>query len=77
MKEPETIPTSQTPDNAARGSAESGCFCSEDEGLRCERRCRTRASHCRAPSVIRNFLQAKSSGRVADGAFTVLMFCAG
>jgi phosphate transport system permease protein len=29
------------------------------------------------PSVIRNFLQAKSSGRVADGAFTALMLVCG
>jgi phosphate transport system permease protein len=77
MKEPETIPISREPETA-ENSATAGsrvpmikAFVPKAAtGLEMP-------TIVSAPSAIRNFLQAKSSGRIADGVFTGLMLLCG
>lgn len=77
MKEPETIPTSQTPDNAAEAPPSPAASVPKLRAFVASAAAGPEPVTAVAPSVIRNFLQAKSSGRVADGAFTVLMLLCG
>jgi phosphate transport system permease protein len=77
MKEPETIPTSQTPDNAAEAPPSPAASVPKWRAFVASAAAGPEPVNAVAPSVIRNFLQAKSSGRVADGAFTVLMLLCG
>ncbi len=78
MSEPETIPTSQAPSETAEVKQSPAplvpamrAFVPKAAAAGPE------PAVVVAPSVIRNFLQAKSSGRIADGVFTGLMALCG
>ena len=77
MKEPETIPTSQTSGNGGEDAPNQAPSVPKMRAFVANAAAGPEPITVVGPSVIRNFLQAKSSGRVADGAFTALMVLCG
>lgn len=77
MNEPETIPTSQAPSDTAEATPAPVAPLPKMRAFVSKVAAGPEPVTAVGPSVIRNFLQAKSSGRVADGAFTALMVLCG
>ncbi len=77
MNEPETIPIAKEPSDLAEVSPSPAPHVPMIKAFVPRAAAAPDPATPTPPSVIRNFLQAKSSGRVADGAFTALMVLCG